>query len=571
QIDYGTSKSDEASNFKHRKSVHELKADFESRRKEICNSTAEVSTACSAASKKRRSLAFNTSIAFPNPSSPPLPPPSHIPSSPSLQFRQRASAIEHLLSKNITSNDKANPSALSVSSDDRNLARRQHSLDSVASSNTSSSGHESATVSLRNPTAVPLIQQPKQPSAGHTIISAMRTVSSTHNPANEQSKTADGVKMPPPEPPVDYDSRSGFPGAIKLVNASESKSSHVSQGLRRLDNHAKVNASKNIADQTKKEARGRSLATNNNTAKVDNGKISSPLEMSNVNVAQVPNGNGADGLGERKHYARRTVTKKTRAYLVDGIPVTSTTYHLMSEDGSNNYKAKEDFQLRKSELQALKRLQKEEAHQFQDLAAKTEADREFQEKRFIQDMQSIQNHYDCDLELLSKQQKKQLEETERLQEEEFRMTVKRLKQEQDRDLRAFRETLKQEHKLLKHEMEIVPKADRKDVFRSRRDMLDVEHLERDRQFCEKQQQEYESALARLKTTHIENVVALEKHFLEQKHKMMRTREKSLLDMEERQLHEKHQIAKSQLKEIFLLQRSQMLIRHQKFFHEGSER
>lgn len=53
-----------------------------------------------------------------------------------------------------------------------------------------------------------------------------------------------------------------------------------------------------------------------------------------------------DTEAEKASNAHKKMTKKTRTYVVDGVQVTSTTYHVMAEDGTRNYKAKEDFNLR---------------------------------------------------------------------------------------------------------------------------------------------------------------------------------------------------------------------------------
>lgn len=60
--------------------------------------------------------------------------------------------------------------------------------------------------------------------------------------------------------------------------------------------------------------------------------------------------------------------------MVDGVEVTSTTLHVLG--------VKQDFELRKKEMQDLKRMQREEARQQQDLNARAEALREQQEQKF---------------------------------------------------------------------------------------------------------------------------------------------------------------------------------------------
>ena len=82
-------------------------------------------------------------------------------------------------------------------------------------------------------------------------------------------------------------------------------------------------------------------------------------------------------MGARKNPARQTITKKTRTYVIDGMQVTSTTMHVLG--------AKEDMQHRKQELQDLRRLQREEARQKQELQAEGMALAEQQERKFQQE------------------------------------------------------------------------------------------------------------------------------------------------------------------------------------------
>ena len=55
------------------------------------------------------------------------------------------------------------------------------------------------------------------------------------------------------------------------------------------------------------------------------------------------------------------------------------------------------------------------------------------------------------------------------------MTSKKIRAEQEKDLKGFRESLKQEVKLLKHEVELLPKDRRKEELKARKERLDQEH------------------------------------------------------------------------------------------------
>ncbi|CDW58779.1 Pkinase and PKK domain containing protein [Trichuris trichiura] len=257
-------------------------------------------------------------------------------------------------------------------------------------------------------------------------------------------------------------------------------------------------------------------------------------------VKETANGNS---LLARRNPHRRTVTKKTRVFVLDGVQVTSTTYHVMSDDDTVCL-------FRKAELQEMRRLQKEEVRQFQELSLRAEMQRDQQSRKFEQDLQTLLREYESEVDSIMRCQKKQLEEAEKIQEDDMKIATKRLKVEEV-ELKHFREVLRQEHKLLKQEMDFLPKQDRKELYKQRKELLDA------------QQHAHALTLNRLDDSHRQKITLLERQFLQQKHQMLRAREAALWELEERQLHERHQLLKNQMKEDFFLQRSHMLVRHQK--------
>ncbi|XGW34125.1 hypothetical protein V3C99_018151 [Haemonchus contortus] len=137
-------------------------------------------------------------------------------------------------------------------------------------------------------------------------------------------------KKAPPEPPVDYhDHLNSEENAPPAANASKGTFPFASQNVQ------------------------------------DGVKLSTPEELCKTTFAV------------RKHPHRQTVTKKTRTYTVNGMQVTSTTMHVLG--------AKEDMQLRKQQLQDLRRLQREEARQRQELQVEGVSSVEQQERKFQQE------------------------------------------------------------------------------------------------------------------------------------------------------------------------------------------
>lgn len=260
---------------------------------------------------------------------------------------------------------------------------------------------------------------------------------------------------------------------------------------------------------------------------------------------------------------RQKTLKRTRKFVIDGVVMTTTTSKVIYGDVDEDKQAKDYHFLRKQELRELKMLQKMENKQFQDLDMKEEFAREQQQKKFDQELTTLIRDYENDLEALNRTQKQQVEKAEQQQELDLKYASRRIRAEQERELKAFRESLKNDSKLLKQEVELMPKDKRKDILRVRKEKLDFEHAERERAFVDKLNEQHELSMKRLSDSHREKIALLEKQFLQQKQQLLRAREAALWELEERHLHEKHQLARKQLKDGFFLQRHQMLIRHEK--------
>lgn len=259
---------------------------------------------------------------------------------------------------------------------------------------------------------------------------------------------------------------------------------------------------------------------------------------------------------------KKKTRKRTRKFEIDGVVVTTTTSKVIYGDDENG-KVYDDQIFRKQELRELKMLQKMEQKQFQDLAQKAQFNKDQQEKRFEQERQLLERNAEADLETLARQQRQQIERAEAQQEVDLRLASKKIRSEQERELKQFREGLKQELRLLKQEIDLMPKDKRKSAFKIRKEKLEAEHEEREKLFLEKLNESHEISLRRLSDSHREKIALMERQFLQQKQQLMRGREAAIWEQEERQIHERQQLLKKQLKDIFFLQRHQMLIRHEK--------
>ncbi|XP_061394554.1 serine/threonine-protein kinase 10 [Musca vetustissima] len=259
---------------------------------------------------------------------------------------------------------------------------------------------------------------------------------------------------------------------------------------------------------------------------------------------------------------RKKTRKRTRKFEIDGVQVTTTTSRVIYGDDESG-RMYDDHVFRKQELRELKMLQKQEKKQQTDLQLKEQLSKEQQDRRFEQERASLEKTYESDMDALARQHKQLIEKTEQAQEHELRTSSKRIRAEQEKELKIFRENLKQEIHLLKQEVDLLPKDKRKDEFKQRRSAMELDHEEKERAFLDALKERHELLLRRLSEKHRDHLATIHRNFLQQKQNAMRTREALLWELEEKQLHERHQLSKRHVKEMCFMQRHQMIVRHEK--------
>lgn len=256
--------------------------------------------------------------------------------------------------------------------------------------------------------------------------------------------------------------------------------------------------------------------------------------------------------------------KRIRKFEKDGQIVTETTSRVVdvSQEDYRNAQMKEQQQ-RKVNLREMKILQREEQKQGMLLMAKIRRQWDAQEQRFEQELLDLDKKYELDLDTSSRNQKKEIEKLELAQNADLRTSSRKMKQDQEKELKRFRDSLREEQKSAKKEVDQLPRNQRKESWRKRKEEMEVSQRQAEHEFLAMQRVEFEKFCKELIELHRERMYSLEMQFLKAKHGLKRSHESELWEIEQRQLHERHQLAKSQLKETFFLQRSQMLNRHKK--------
>lgn len=165
-----------------------------------------------------------------------------------------------------------------------------------------------------------------------------------------------------------------------------------------------------------------------------------------------------------------------------------------------------------------------------------------QEKRFDQERNALLRQYETDLENMIRQQRQQKERIEAQHDAELRLASKRIRAEQERELKEFRESQKQELRLLKQEIDLMPKEKRKSIFKERKEKLEKDHEEKvniflacsfllryevaeyslhlfglqEKLFLEKLNENHEMSLRRQSDSHSEKIALMDRQSLQQK-------------------------------------------------------
>ncbi|XP_035383528.1 serine/threonine-protein kinase 10 [Electrophorus electricus] len=256
----------------------------------------------------------------------------------------------------------------------------------------------------------------------------------------------------------------------------------------------------------------------------------------------------------------RKTLKRTRKFVVDGVEVSVTTSKIIRDDEK---KDEEMRFLRRQELRELRLLQKEEHRALALLNAKLDTQRELMQRRFDQEMNTKKRYYDTEVENLDKVQKQKIEKMELEHAVRLRVETRRIRGDQDRALYKFQESLKQRKKELKHEVEKLPRRERKESLKIRMSTF--------QQSKEMEEEEFRASQSLYLDTTLKNIIAqnkreiadTERDCLAKKQHLIREKEACMWDLEEKNIHERWQLLKQQLKEQYFLQRHQLLKKHEK--------
>ncbi|XP_059912432.1 serine/threonine-protein kinase 10 [Gadus macrocephalus] len=264
-------------------------------------------------------------------------------------------------------------------------------------------------------------------------------------------------------------------------------------------------------------------------------------------------------VDKESRFSSKTL-KRTRKFMVDGVEVSVTTSKVIRDDEK---KDEESRYFRRQELRELRLLQKEEHRAQAVLNTKLELQTETMTRRFDQEMNAKKKHYDAELESLEKHQKQTIEKMEADHAYKLREESKRIRNEQDRELTRFQETVKHRKKEIKQVVDRLPRSQRKESLKQRMAEFQEKKVTEEQTFLASQKNQLATTMQKIIHCNRHEIAATERECLDKKQRLIRDREAAIWDLSEKSLHERHQLMKQQLKDQYFLQRHQLLKKHEK--------
>lgn len=280
---------------------------------------------------------------------------------------------------------------------------------------------------------------------GQVIYNSKRSSSSREDDVNIIVRSETGgpnsvKKRVSPDSSVDCSSSMDSPTRAQSETGSQRSSNHDGS----KSNHVGIAVTNNNSKHDRSDAESISTTTSHDSREPDDmeGVQLRRKDPQDMVVVPPPSPKRPTRTKEEIMIAnlKKKTRKRTRRFEIDGVQVTTTTSKVIYGDDENG-RMYDDHIFRKQELRELKMLQKQEKKQFYDLQAKEQIAKDQQDKKFEQERLALERTYEADMDILARQHKQTVEKYEQQQENELRNTSKKIRMEQERELKLVRNFL----------------------------------------------------------------------------------------------------------------------------------
>lgn len=256
-----------------------------------------------------------------------------------------------------------------------------------------------------------------------------------------------------------------------------------------------------------------------------------------------------------RNKTRKTITK---TFLVDGHTVTQTTKKVVNlEDEARQRQNQEE---RKRDLLEHRRNLNEDKRKIQELSRKQDAEKEALEQDFKDQKEKLLREFELKLTQAYQLRKIEIERCEEAQAVELKSALKKLKSDQEKSLKIFREQLKDELKQFKKDIDSNPNKEHREAFKKQKE---TEIFKKQEEFTQLQSDESIAEERRIVKLHRQQLAHLESSSLLAEQNLKRTREAAIWELEHRQMDSKYNILRKHVRDFFYLQRHLMLSKQEK--------
>ena len=258
-----------------------------------------------------------------------------------------------------------------------------------------------------------------------------------------------------------------------------------------------------------------------------------------------------------RNRTRKTITK---TFVVEGQTITQTIKKTVNLEEEERLRRLQEE--RKRDLIEHRRNLNEDKRKITDLTRKQENEKEALEQDFREQREKLLREFDIKLAQISQFRKSEIERCEEAQAIELRSAIKKLKSEQEKLLKTFREHLKDELKLFKKEVDTNQQLN-KELREMYKKQKEKELLKREEEFIQRQLDDLSVEEKRIMKLHKQQLANLEASSLIEKQNLIRTREAALWELEQRQMDNKFNVIRKHVRDFFYLQRHLMLTKQEK--------
>ncbi|CAF0731156.1 unnamed protein product [Brachionus calyciflorus] len=320
-----------------------------------------------------------------------------------------------------------------------------------------------------------------------------------------------------------------------------------------------------ILTETSQSAQEEQTPVNQVARVISNYTISeSPkLPKSPKSTTSSPKEEKKDDLEIQKLNRSRTRKTITKTFVVDGQTVTETIKKtVIPEEEERQKKLIED---RKRDLIEHRRNLNEDRRKLVEQTRKQDQEKESLEQDFKEQREKLLREFEIKLAHIYQLRKSEIERCEEAQAVELKTTLKRLKHEQDKSLRFYRDQLKDEFKMFKKELEtnsshILMAKDHRDLLKKQKEK---ELIKREEEYQLSQISELAEEEKRILKLQRQQLIHLETTSLLEKQNLIRTREAAIWELERLQMEQRYNVVRKHVRDFFYLQRHLMLSKQEK--------